>query len=88
MYDNGKKEGLRFVDLFCGIRGFRIAAEMVCYERNIQPVCVFSSDIDPDAQKAYEANFGEMPAGDITKIYAQDIPYARFPFSGISLSAI
>ncbi len=29
--------------------------------------CVFSSEIDPDARKTYEANFGDVPAGDITK---------------------
>jgi DNA (cytosine-5)-methyltransferase 1 len=83
-------KSLRFIDLFCGIGGFRIATEMVCREQAIQPICVFSSDIDPDAQKAYEANFGEKPAGDITKIDAQDIPdhdilLAGFPCQPFSI---
>ena len=36
--------------------------------------CVFTSEWDKYAQKTYEANFGEIPAGDITKINALDIP--------------
>ncbi len=36
--------------------------------------CVFSSEFDEEACKTYEANFGEHPSGDITKIDAKDIP--------------
>ena len=36
--------------------------------------CVFSSEFDEDACKTYQANFGEHPAGDITKIDAATIP--------------
>ncbi|HIK08196.1 MAG TPA: DNA (cytosine-5-)-methyltransferase [Trichormus sp. M33_DOE_039] len=82
MQHTKRKAALKFLDLFCGIGGFRIAAEMVCQERNLEPVCVFSSDIDPDAQKAYAANFGEKPAGDITKIDASDIPEHDILFAG------
>jgi DNA (cytosine-5)-methyltransferase 1 len=67
-------KSIRFIDLFCGIGGFRVAAEQVCNQLGIKPECVFSSDIDPDAQKAYEANFGERPVGDITKVSEKDIP--------------
>ncbi len=82
--------GLNYIDLFCGIGGFRVAAEQVCYEGNIKPQCVFSSDIDPDAQKVYEDNFGEKPHGDITKISDQDIPdhdilFAGFPCQAFSI---
>ena len=63
-----KIDTLRGIDLFCGIGGFRLAME----ENNVK--CVFSSDIDSFAQKTYQANFGEIPAGDITKIEAKDIP--------------
>ncbi len=44
---------LRFVDLFCGIGGFRIAFDRAGAE------CVFSSDWDKYAQLTYAANFGE-----------------------------
>lgn len=56
------------IDLFCGIGGFRLAME----RNDIK--CVFSSDIDLFAQKTYEANFHEIPFGDITKIEAEIIP--------------
>ena len=58
----------KFIDLFCGIGGFRIAFE------NNGAKCVFSSDIDQFAQKTYDENFGEIPVGDITKVEAKDIP--------------
>ena len=50
-------EKLKFIDLFCGIGGFRIAFEQACIENGINPECVFSSDIDKFAQDSYEANF-------------------------------
>ena len=59
---------LKGIDLFCGIGGFRLAMK----ENNVE--CVFSSDIDKFAQQTYEANFHEVPSGDITKVAAKDIP--------------
>ena len=58
----------RFIDLFAGIGGTRIAFEAVGGE------CVFSSEWDKDAQATYQANFGETPHGDITEIQSRDIP--------------
>lgn len=58
----------KFIDLFAGIGGFRLALESVGGE------CVFSSEIDPSARKTYESNFGDVPSGDICKIDAKDIP--------------
>ena len=49
-----------FIDLFAGIGGFRIAFE------NLGGTCLFSSEIDSNAQKTHLANFGEKPYGDIT----------------------
>ena len=63
-----KKTSFRFIDLFAGIGGTRIAFE------NNGGECVFSSEWDPSCQKTYQANFGEIPHGDITKIDAKDIP--------------
>lgn len=57
-----------FIDLFAGIGGIRLGFESVGGE------CIFSSEFDEDACRTYEANFGEHPAGDITKIDAEDIP--------------
>ena len=58
----------RFVDLFAGIGGIRLGFE------HVGGHCVFSSEFDEDACITYEANFGEHPSGDITKIDAKDIP--------------
>lgn len=58
----------KFIDLFAGIGGMRLA-----FERN-GCECVFSSEWDKYSQKTYFENFGEMPAGDITKIDEKDIP--------------
>jgi DNA (cytosine-5)-methyltransferase 1 len=83
-------EPLRFIDLFCGIGGFRVATESVCKEKRIKATCVFSSDIDPDARTVYTANFGEEPTGDITQIDASIIPdhdilFAGFPCQAFSI---
>lgn len=59
---------LKFIDLFAGIGGIRLAFE----DANTE--CVFSSEWDKFSQKTYEANFGEVPHGDITQIEASEIP--------------
>jgi DNA (cytosine-5)-methyltransferase 1 len=58
----------RFIDLFCGIGGFRLAFERAGGR------CVFSSDYDKFSQQTYEANFGEKPHGDIHSVAVADIP--------------
>jgi len=92
MSNQTKKNGnaIRFIDLFCGIGGFRIAAEQLAGDFGVPVKCVFSSDIDKECQKAYEENFGEKPAGDITAIKAEDIPdhdilLAGFPCQPFSI---
>ncbi|MEG2236152.1 MAG: DNA (cytosine-5-)-methyltransferase [Akkermansia sp.] len=49
-----------FIDLFAGIGGFRLA----CQSQGGR--CVFSSELDNNAQTTYMHNYGEMPFGDIT----------------------
>ena len=56
-----------FIDLFCGIGGFRLALEAVGAK------CVFSCDKDKHARLTYADNFKEVPAGDITTIAADSI---------------
>ncbi len=75
-------EKLKFIDLFCGIGGFRIAMDQACKENGIIPECVFSSDIDKFCQDSYENNFGERPFGDITQIDPKDIPDHDILFGG------
>lgn len=54
------EEKFTFIDLFAGIGGFRLALQ------NLGGKCVFSSEWDKFSQQTYEANFGEIPFGDIT----------------------
>ena len=80
-----KKVQLTFIDLFAGIGGFRIAGETNGAK------CVFSSEWDKHSQATYQANYGDMPSGDITKISAKDIPnhdilFAGFPCQAFSIS--
>lgn len=77
----------RFIDLFAGIGGFRIALE------KLGGRCVFSSEWDKYAQKTYSAWFGETPAGDIRKITPTDIPdhdllAAGFPCQPFSIAGV
>ena len=57
-----------FIDLFAGIGGIRLG-----FEQN-GGKCVFSSEWDKYACQTYQTNFGECPAGDITKIRPEEIP--------------
>lgn len=75
-------EELKFIDLFCGIGGFRVAMDEACYESGIKPHCVFSSDIDKYCQDSYENNFGHRPSGDITKVDPGSIPDHDILFGG------
>lgn len=59
---------ITFIDLFCGLGGFRLALEKKKCK------CVFSSDIDEAVCKVYQDNFGDYPQGDIKKIEANEIP--------------
>ena len=81
------KRRLRFIDLFCGIGGFRLAFERAGGK------CVFSSDWDKYSQITYEANFGEKPHGDIHQVAVADIPphdilCAGFPCQPFSIAGV
>ena len=84
---SSKNNKLRFVDLFAGVGGIRMAFEQAGCQ------CVFTSEWDAHSQKTYAANFGNFPHGDITKIDAKDIPefdiltagFPCQPFSSIGL---
>ena len=77
----------KFIDLFAGIGGFRLALQ------NLGGKCVFTSEWNHYAQKTYEANFGEVPFGDITKIDESEIPdhdilVGGFPCQPFSIAGV
>lgn len=62
------KGAFKVIDLFAGLGGIRLGFEEQGGES------VFSSEWDSAAQKTYQANFGEIPYGDITQIRPAEIP--------------
>lgn len=74
-----------FIDVFAGIGGFRIPLQ------ELGGKCVFSSEFNYYAQRAYELNFGEIPFGDITNMNLDIVPNhdvlcAGFPCQPFSIS--
>jgi len=81
---------IKYIDLFCGVGGFRVAITNAAKRNGFKAECVFSSDIDLECQKQYFHNFKELPVGDITKVIAQEIPdhdvlLAGFPCQPFSI---
>ena len=85
--DDPESADFSFIDLFAGIGGIRYPFQKQGGH------CVFSSEWDRFSKKTYAANFGEVPHGDITKIYASDIPkhdllVAGFPCQAFSQAGL
>lgn len=77
----------KFIDLFAGIGGMRIAFDRAGGR------CVYSSEWNKYSQQTYFANFGEQPEGDITQVKARDIPdhdilVAGFPCQPFSIAGV
>ncbi len=77
----------KFIDLFAGIGGFRLAFQ------NLKGKCVFTSEWDKYSKQTYQANFGEVPFGDITKQKTKsyipdsfDVLCAGFPCQAFSIA--
>ncbi len=82
-----KNPKFKFIDLFAGIGGFRMAFQ------NLGGECVFSSEWDEQARRTYYENYGDVPFGDITKESTKnkipkdfDILCAGFPCQAFSLA--
>lgn len=83
------QKAFKFIDLFAGIGGMRLAFETIGGE------CVYTSEWDSYAQKTYAANFHDLHpiAGDITQIDAASIPnhdvlLAGFPCQPFSIAGV
>ncbi len=86
-FPSPQNHAFKFIDLFAGIGGFRLALQ------NLKGKCVFSSEWDIHAQETYKQNFGELPFGDITKNEIKsnipkkfDILCAGFPCQAFSIA--
>lgn len=84
-----QRGNFRFIDLFAGIGGLRLAAE------SVGGSCVFTSEWDSYAKAIYEENFKDNRPieGDITKIDENDIPehdllLAGFPCQPFSIAGV
>ena len=82
-----EKPTFKFIDLFAGIGGFRLALQ------NLGGKCVFTSEWDKYSKQTYQANFGEIPFGDITKNEIKnyipdnfDVLCAGFPCQAFSIA--
>ena len=81
------KPKFTFIDLFAGIGGLRQAFE------SSGGKCLFSSEWNKFSQQTYEANFGEVPHGDITEIDEKEIPdhdilVGGFPCQPFSIAGV
>jgi len=82
-----EKEKFKFIDLFAGIGGIRLAYQ------NLGGKCVFTSEWNKFSKVTYEANFGKVPFGDITQIQESEIPdhdvlLAGFPCQPFSIAGV
>lgn len=82
-----EKPTFKFIDLFAGIGGFRMALQ------NLGGKCVYTGEWDDKAKKTYSTNFGEVPFGDLTKDETKqfipdgfDVLCAGFPCQAFSIA--
>lgn len=85
--ENTMEGRFKFIDLFAGIGGMRLAFQ------NNGGKCVFSSEWDKYCQKTYQANFDELPVGDIRSVDEHDVPdhdilVAGFPCQPFSIAGV
>lgn len=76
---------IKFIDLFAGIGGFRLALE------SFGAKCVFSCEINKHSCLTYQKNFGTNPYSDIRQTKPSEIPKhdilcAGFPCQAFSIS--
>lgn len=82
---NKSLSNLKFIDLFAGLGGFRLALE------SFGAKCVYSNEWEPNVKKVYQNNFGDIPEGDITLVDEETVPEhdilcAGFPCQAFSIS--
>jgi DNA (cytosine-5)-methyltransferase 1 len=71
---------IRFIDLFSGIGGMRLAFEQAAHSYKLETECLLSSEINKDAQSVYQTNFAHNPLGDVRQI--EQLPKHDFLLAG------
>ena len=71
----------KFIDLFAGIGGIRLAFQKQ------GGYCSFTSEWDKFSAKTYRANFGEEPNGDITQVDEKSVPDHNILLAGFPCQA-
>jgi DNA (cytosine-5)-methyltransferase 1 len=64
----GRREDMKFVDIFAGLGGFHLALHRLGHK------CVFASEIDECLRALYKKNFALEAHGDIREVSLNDIP--------------
>ena len=72
---NKKLEGKTFVEINCGIGGFRVALE------SFGAKCMFAAERDKHAAVVYAKNFNETPDTELKNIPEHEILVAKLPYS-------
>jgi len=59
---------MRYVELFCGVGGFRLGLEPLGME------CVLANDVNASACEVYRSRFGDVLEGDVRSLDANKVP--------------
>ncbi len=75
----------KFIDLFAGLGGFRVAFESECKKRNLSSKCVYVAEINEKVIKTYRANHEHKEnekIGNIRDVPPEQVPKHDFLFAG------